>query len=48
MPNAMARRKVIKDFLACLWIVYRQAKGLPVSQAHVSGIVLDPWQMVDK
>jgi hypothetical protein len=49
----MAVRKAIKLFLACLWLVWREAEGLPISKpyaidklGHNSYIV--PWKMIDK
>jgi len=49
----MALRRTIKLFLACLWLVWREAEGLPVTKpyaidklGHVSFI--DPWEMVDR
>ncbi len=51
--DAMAVRKAIKLFLACLWLVWREAEGLPISKpyaidklGHNSYIV--PWKMIDK
>ncbi|MBA7650598.1 hypothetical protein ES703_58408 [subsurface metagenome] len=51
--DAMAVRKMIKLFLACLWLVWREAEGLPITKpyaidklGHSSYIV--PWEMVDK
>ena len=50
--DMMALRKMIKLFLACLWLVWREAEGLPVrspypaeKQGHTK--VISPWEMVD-
>lgn len=48
-----ARRKMIKLFLACLWLVWREAEGLPVTTPYAIGILghdsfIDPWKMIDK
>ncbi|GAH38224.1 unnamed protein product, partial [marine sediment metagenome] len=46
-------RKMIKLFLACLWLVWREAEGLPMTKpypidklGHNSFII--PWEMIDK
>ena len=51
--DAMALRKMIKLFLSCLWLVWREAEGLPIrepytfeKQGHTS--VISPWEMVDR
>ncbi len=51
--DAMAVRKAIKLFLACLWLVWREAEGLPITKpyaidklGHNSYIV--PWEMIDR
>ncbi|GAJ19172.1 unnamed protein product [marine sediment metagenome] len=51
--DAMAVRKMIKLFLACLWLVWREAEGLPTrspyaieKQGHSS--VISPWEMTDR
>jgi hypothetical protein len=31
-----ARRKVAKVFLSCLWVAWRQIKGLPISQPYAA------------
>ncbi len=48
-----ALRKMIKLFLACLWLTWRQAENLPVSKpyaieklGHTSFI--DPWEMTEE
>jgi hypothetical protein len=48
-----ALRKMIKLFEADLWLVWREAEGLPVSQPYAQGILkhdhfIDPWSMCDK
>lgn len=49
----MALRKMIKLFLACLWLVWREAEGLPTRapysheyQGHTH--LISPWEMTDK
>ena len=48
--NATALRKTEKLFLAHLWLVWRTAIGLPISDPHphhIPGITKpDPWAMV--
>lgn len=49
----MALRKMIKLFLACLVIVWREAEGLPPTKPYVIDKLghdsyIDPWNMVDK
>lgn len=51
--DAMAMRKMIQLFLACLWLVWREAEGLPVTKPYVIDILkhnsyIDPWAMVDR
>lgn len=51
--DAMAVRKAIKLFLACLWLVWREAEGLPVTKPYAidrlgHSKVISPWEMVDK
>jgi len=48
-----ALRKMIKLFLACLWLIWRQVEGLPVTKPYVIDKLghdgfIDPWKMVDK
>lgn len=49
----MAMRKMIKLFLACLFMVWREAEGLPTASPYVieklghKGLI-EPWSMVDK
>lgn len=49
----MALRKMIKLFLSCLWLTWREAEGLPITkpyaidQLHHDSFV-DPWSLVDK
>jgi len=47
-----ALRKMIKIFLQCLWLVWREAEGLPVSEPYVKSHlghqhILTPWDMTD-
>lgn len=49
----MALRKMIKLFLAHLWMVWREAEGLPVSEPYVQEKlghthIIGPWDMVDE
>jgi len=49
--HAMALRKMIKLFLAHLWLVWREAENLPTSQPYVQDRlghthIIDPWEMV--
>lgn len=49
----MALRKMIKLFLACLWLVWREAEGLstrlPYSIEYLGhNNLIDPWLMTDK
>jgi len=51
--DAMALRKAIKLFLACLWLVWRDAEGLPVTRPYAldrlgHNSFIDPWEMTDK
>lgn len=48
-----ALRKMIKLFLACLWLVWREAEGLPVTKPYAieqlkHDSFINPWDMVDK
>ncbi|GEM_PF-1820701 len=50
-----AQRKMNKLFLSHLWLVWRQAEGLPVSKPYAHAILghaeaglIDPWDMVEK
>ena len=48
-----AMRKMIKLFLSCLWVVWRQAEGLPVTKPYAldrlgHNSYIDPWEMVDR
>ena len=51
--DAMAVRKMIKLFLASLWLVWREAEGLPITQPYAiekkghTGVI-SPWEMVDR
>jgi len=51
--DAMALRKMTKLFLSCLWLVWREAEGLPIRQpysierqGHTS--IISPWEMTDR
>lgn len=51
--DMMALRKMIKLFLACLWLVWREAEGLPLTKPYAIDILkhsslIDPWGMVDR
>lgn len=48
-----ALRKMIKLFLSCLWLTWREAEGLPITKPYAIGQLghdsfIDPWNMVDK
>jgi len=48
-----ALRKMIKLFLACLWLTWREAEGLSVTKPYAIDQLkhdsfIDPWGMVDK
>ncbi|MDI6883047.1 MAG: hypothetical protein QMC93_01045 [Patescibacteria group bacterium] len=48
-----ALRKMIKLFLACLWLVWRERVGLPIRPSYPiehlgHTTVIDPWEMVDR
>lgn len=50
-----AQRKMTKLFLSHLWLVWRQAVNLPITQPYAHGIlnhapagIIDPWDMVEK
>jgi len=50
--DAMAVRKMIKMFLACLWLVWRKAEGLPITGPYSieklgHSKLISPWEMVD-
>lgn len=49
----MALRKMIKLFLACLWLTWREGLGLPITTPYAIGILkhgsmIEPWNMTDK
>lgn len=51
--DAMAVRKMIKLFLSCLWLVWREAEDLPITNPYAIDVLehrslIDPWEMVDK
>jgi len=48
-----AMRKMIKLFLACLWVVWREADVLPVTRPYAidklgHNSYIDPWEMTDR
>jgi hypothetical protein len=48
-----ALRKMIKMFLSCLWVVWREAEGLPVTRPYAidqlgHNSYIDPWEMIDR
>ncbi|MFA6279066.1 MAG: hypothetical protein WC638_03215 [Candidatus Paceibacterota bacterium] len=48
-----ALRKMIKLFLACLWLVWREAEGLPTRAPYSAEYlghthIISPWDMVDR
>ncbi len=51
--HMQAIRKMIKLFLSHLWLVWRKAEGLPISQPYAHDKlghthIIDPWDMVEK
>jgi len=51
--DAMAVRKMIKLFLSCLWLVWREAESLPTRSPYAiekkgHSTVISPWEMVDR
>lgn len=48
----MALRKMIKLWLACLWLVWRAAENLPTrapyALEHGHSTLISPWEMVDR
>ena len=51
--DMMAMRKMIKLFLAHLWLIWREAEGLPTSKPYAAEKlghqhVITPWEMTDK
>ena len=51
--DAMAVRKMIKLFLACLWLAWREAEGLPTRIPYAiekkgHSTIISPWEMVDR
>jgi len=49
----MALRKMIKLFLVCLWVVWREEEGLSVTKPYAidrlwHNSYIDPWEMVDR
>lgn len=48
-----AMRKMIKLFLASLWVTWREAEGLPITKPYAidqlgHNSYIDPWEMVDR
>lgn len=47
-----AMREMLKDFSLCMWLVWREALGLPVTQPYkvvkLGYKPIDPWKMVGK
>jgi len=51
--DMMALRKMIKLFLACLWLVWREAEGLPITNPYAIDVLrhhslIKPWEMTDR
>lgn len=52
--HMMALRRMIKDFLLCLWLVWRTAEGLPVPEPYEARLEdheykpIDPYAMLDR
>ncbi|GAJ07819.1 unnamed protein product, partial [marine sediment metagenome] len=50
--HMMAMRETLKDFSVCMWLVWREALGLPITQPYkvvkLDHKPIDPWKMVDK
>jgi len=49
----MALRKMIKLFLVCLWVVWREEEGLSVTKPYAidrlgHNSYIGPWEMVDR
>jgi hypothetical protein len=49
----MALRKMIKLFLACLWLTWREGLGLSITKPYAIEKLghksfIDPWEMADK
>jgi len=49
--HLMAIREMSKQFSLCLWLIWREALGLPVTQPYsvvkLNHKPIDPWKMVD-
>ncbi|MBA7647957.1 hypothetical protein ES703_55736 [subsurface metagenome] len=48
-----AMRKMIKLFLAGLWVIWREAEGLPITKPYAidklgHNSYIDPWEMTDR
>lgn len=50
--HMMALREMSKDFSICMWLVWREALGLPITAPYKVEILqhkpIDPWKMVDR
>jgi len=50
--HMMAMREMLKDFSICMWLVWREALGLPITQPYkvvkLNHKPIDPWEMIDK
>lgn len=50
--HMMALREMSKDFSVCMWLVWREGLGLPITQpykvAKLDHRAIDPWKMVDR
>ena len=50
--HMMAMREFLKDFSVCMWLVWREALGLPITQPYkvvkLNHKPIDPWKMVDR
>lgn len=51
--DMMAMRKMIKLFLGCLWLTWREGEGLPTRAPYVierteHQKIIQPWEMTDK
>ena len=49
----LAVKRTVKLFQACLWLVWREAEGLPVTKPYAIDKLghdsfIDPWEMVDR
>ncbi len=50
--HMMAMREMLKDFSICMWLVWREALGLPITQPYkvvkLNHKPISPWKMVDR